>query len=211
MPGVGTADGRADARDLVLHLQRHHAEVLQLGQVLQDVGGRCDGVGAQQDLQPRQLGSGDQAEGQGFVAHDVAVGARSDVGLGRHFVAALEDLVDVAGVVAGAQGRLIGHDQVGLALELFGEPLEGRLQGTAVQPVPSAQGVEVLAAEHVLLAQGRIRQRPCDAIVDVDLDHPVAGERAVVQRVRVELGLGQVALAEAAGVDDDDAAGFRSL
>ncbi len=73
-PNEAPSDG-ADGRDLVLRLERADPEPLVLGQLVQDVGGRGDRVGAEEQRQPGQLGRRDQAVGQGGVAADVPVGA----------------------------------------------------------------------------------------------------------------------------------------
>ena len=73
--GERRADGGAHAGDLVLGLERRDAERLVLAQLVEDVGGRGDRVGAQEDRQPGLHARGDQAVGQRQVAGDVAVGA----------------------------------------------------------------------------------------------------------------------------------------
>ena len=70
------AERRADAADLVLGLERADPEPLVLGQLVQDVRGRRDRVGAEEQRQPGPPGRGDQAVGQRAVAGDVPVGAR---------------------------------------------------------------------------------------------------------------------------------------
>src|ERR1019366_942485 len=71
----GSAEGSADAADLVLRLEGTDAESLQLGQLVQDVRGRRDRIGAQEQRQARAPGGGDEAVGQRGIAGDVAVGA----------------------------------------------------------------------------------------------------------------------------------------
>ena len=71
------AERRADAGDLVLGLERRHAEALVLGQLVQDVRGRRDRVGPEQQRQAGAVRGGDQPVGEGGVAGDVAVGARA--------------------------------------------------------------------------------------------------------------------------------------
>ena len=74
--GEGGADRRADAGDLVLGLERGHAERLVLAQLVEDVRGRGDRVGPEEDRQAGLHAAGDQAVGEREVAGDVAVGAR---------------------------------------------------------------------------------------------------------------------------------------
>ena len=78
LAGERGAERRADAGDLVLGLERRDAERLVLAQLVEDVGGRGDRVGAEEERQPGLHAAGDQAVGQRQVAGDVAVGA------GRH-------------------------------------------------------------------------------------------------------------------------------
>ena len=52
----GGAEGGADAGDLVLGLQGAHAEVLVLGQLVEDVGRRRDRVDAEEQRQARPAG-----------------------------------------------------------------------------------------------------------------------------------------------------------
>ena len=72
----GGAEGRADGGDLVFGLEGAHAEVLVLGQLVEDVGRRRDRVAAEEERQAGQLAGGDQAPGQRGVAGDVGVVAR---------------------------------------------------------------------------------------------------------------------------------------
>ena len=74
--GEGGAQRGADGGDLVLGLERAHAEVLVLRQLVQDVGCRRDRVEPERDRQVGQLAGGDEAPGQRGVAGDVGVLAR---------------------------------------------------------------------------------------------------------------------------------------
>src|SRR5665811_147087 len=73
--GIGAAErgteGGADAGDLVLGLERGDAEALVLAQLVEDVGGRGDRVGPEEQRQVGLRGTGDQAVGQRQVAGDV--------------------------------------------------------------------------------------------------------------------------------------------
>ena len=179
--------------------------VLVAREKLQDARGRGDRVRAVHGLDAGELGASDQADGKGLVAHDVAIGARLKRRLGD-LVLALEELADVPGVVPGLERRLVGSDEVILALELLFQPLERRLEGAAVHPVHQAQGVEVLAALLVLVGERRVGERLGDAGVDADLDDAEAVQGPVLKGVRVALRLLQVRRLEGVGVDDDDPA-----
>ena len=67
------ADGGAHGGDLVLGLDGPHIEVLQSGQLVQDVGRRRDRVAAVDERLAGQLRGGDAAEGERLVAADDAV------------------------------------------------------------------------------------------------------------------------------------------
>src|SRR3546814_6692087 len=60
--GKGGADGGADSGDLVLGLKRRHAERLVLGELVEDVGGRSDRVGAEEHREPGLYAGWDKAE-----------------------------------------------------------------------------------------------------------------------------------------------------
>ena len=72
----GGADSRCTAADLVLTLHGDDATRLVLRQLVQDVGGRCDGIAAEVEGQPGFLSSGDEAVGRGLVARDIHIAAR---------------------------------------------------------------------------------------------------------------------------------------
>ena len=76
---VRGAEGRADAGDLVLGLEGADAEVLVLGELVQDVGRRRDRVTAEEKRKFGQLPGGDDPPGQCRVARDVRVSAGRQV------------------------------------------------------------------------------------------------------------------------------------
>ncbi len=98
-PSEGGPDGGADAGDLVLGLEGPDPEVLVLGQLVEDVRGRGDRVGAEEDRQVGLVGGGDQAPGEGGVAGDVGVGAGLEDGR-ADLVVRLEELGRLAEVEA---------------------------------------------------------------------------------------------------------------
>ena len=76
VPGKRRAERHAGSGDLVFGLHGAHAEVLVLGQLVQDVAGRGDRVAAEEHRQLGQLTGGDQTPRQRNVAGDVGVLAR---------------------------------------------------------------------------------------------------------------------------------------
>ena len=105
--GEGRTEGHAGGGDLVLGLHGADAEVLVLGQLVEDVRGRRDRVGAEGDGQLGQLTGGDDAPGQRDVARDAGVLARRQRGR-AHLEAVADRLGRLAEVVAGHEGRPVG-------------------------------------------------------------------------------------------------------
>ena len=142
-PPKDGAEGGADAGDLVLGLQRAHAEVLVLRQLVEDVGRRGDRVAAEEDRQLGQLAGGDQAPRQRGVAGDVGVGARL-LGGRLHLVGVVEQLGGLAEGVAGPERGQVGVADQRPVGELLGDPVDGRLLGPGVHPRDQPEGEEVL-------------------------------------------------------------------
>ena len=69
----GGSEGGADAGDLVLGLEGAHPELLVLGQLVEDVRGRGDRVGSEEEGQAAQQAGGDEPPGGGGVPGDVHV------------------------------------------------------------------------------------------------------------------------------------------
>ena len=187
--GIGGADGGADARDLILGLERLGAQALVERELLQDGRGRRDRVGAAEERQARFLGGGEQAPGRGLVARDVAVGAlleplrrRDRIGVGNR--------LDVGGVVeAVVEHLLVGGDHLGVLLgELLLQIGVDVLQRTAVDVAGHAEGEHVLALEDGLgvhpavleafAGQGRDRGHDERAVLDPELHEGIVGGEA---------------------------------
>ena len=71
----GSAESCPRRGDLVLGLERAHAEVLQLGELLEDVRRRRDGIGAEEEREPRELAGSDKAVRQRRVSRNLAIGS----------------------------------------------------------------------------------------------------------------------------------------
>ena len=207
----GGADGGADAGDLVLGLVGHDPHVLEVGGVLEDLGGRGDGVASQEDLAAGELGHGGQREGRGAVAGHVPVGSRRQLGR-RHPVLGDEELGGLAEGVTGLEHLDVGLGDLRLLLELGPDVLELRLGRAAVEPVHHAQREVVPAAGHVLVGEPRPGQRGLGELVHVDRDDLVVLlQGVVVERVGLVAGLLEVALGVGPAVGDEDAAGPEVL
>ena len=73
------AERRACSCDLVLGLERPHAELLVARELLEDRRGRRDRIRAEEERQPRQLRRRDQPVRERLVAGDVAVDPRREL------------------------------------------------------------------------------------------------------------------------------------
>jgi hypothetical protein len=195
---------RADARDLVLGLEGPYAEVLVLAQLVQDVRGRGDRVGAQEQREVGLARGRDQAVRQGQVPGDVPV--RTDrEGLHRrgHLVADREVLGGLAEVPAGAEGGDVGGRDVGLPGELRLQELLGALGRPVVHPAEQPQREHVLAALGLFPGEVERLQRLDRQARQRHRVEAVAVERAVLEGRGVVPHLLHRPLGELVRVDDD--------
>ncbi len=202
MAAVGRAEGGADAGDLVLGLQGAHAEVLVLGQLVEDVRRRRDGVRAEEQRELGQLGGGDQAPRGGGVAVDRRVDPGGLRG-GVDGVAIADELGGLAEGVAGLERGRVGVTDLGLGGELGGDPVERGLLGTGVHPGDETEREEVLAALGVAGLHAERFAGLTGERGHRDLEDGEALQVAGGQRVVVVARLGQAALVEGVDVDDD--------
>ena len=208
--GEGGAERHADRCDLVLGLHGADAEVLVLRQLVEDVGRRRDRVRAERDRQLGELAGGDEAPRQRRVARDARVLAGGQR-RGPHLVAVTDRLGGLTEVEAGLERRLVGLDHLLVLGELLLDPLERGLGGPGVHERHQAEREEVLrplgvARLHAERLAGLLGERG-----HRHLDHPVAGERVVVERALLVVDLLEVALVERVLVDDQRAALLEAM
>jgi hypothetical protein len=203
---VGRAEGGADAGDLVLGLEGGHVELLELAQLVQDVRGGRDGVGAQEDRHLGGAAGRDQAVGHRGVAGDLAVTPLRQLGR-LDLVLGGERLGGLAVVPARAQGEDVGLEDGGLLAELVGEELLDRVDRAAVHPGEQPEREHVLAALGVLLADVHRLDRADGQRAHGHLVHLERLEGGGAEGAGLVADLGEVALGELVGVDDEDAAG----
>ena len=172
---------------------------------MEDVAGRRDRVGPQEQRDAGLLGGGDQPPRQSGVAVDVGVGARLERGRVDHQPAGAQ-LGGLAEGVAGREGGLVGRDHGVAPCELAVDPVDGRLHRAGVQPRHQPEGEEVLGPLGVAGLDAQVGAGPLGEVGHGRGDDRVAVEAAVLERVGVVSGLAEVALVEGVGVDDDGAA-----
>ncbi len=205
-PAEGRPDDRPDGRDLVLRLEGPDVEALVHRQLVQDVAGRRDGIGAVDHRQAGPLRRGQDSPREGPVPGHAPVDA------GRHLrrldaVALREDLRGLTEVVAGLEGAGVCLCHVGVLREALLDPVEGRLDRPRVDPRDQPEREEVLAAVLLLRVEGESRQAIDREPRDVDLVRPVPlVQRRVLERVRRIAGAVEVLLLEGARVQDEEPA-----
>ena len=172
-----------------------------LAQLVEDVRGRGDRVAAEEELQPGQPGTGDQPVRHRRVPVDLTVLAgrhrrRGDLEPDR------EALGGLTVRVASLEGRPVRVPDLGPGVEPALQKGLGGLDRAVVHPGQQPEREHVLGPGGVLAAQAVLLHCGHGQAGQVDREEPVAVEGAVGQRVRLVAGLGQVALGEVSGVDD---------
>ena len=168
---------------------------------------RRDRVGAEEHLHAGELASGDEAERQRFRAGDGAVEA--GLGGGGGDMVLLErraHLRRLAIGMAGVQRGDIGLGELGRLGELGLEPVDDRLAVAVEHPQREAKRPHVLAAQRFLVAEAERLHGVERQLRDVEVDDLPFGEAAVLERVLLVAGLGEVARRELALVGDDQPA-----
>ena len=173
-----------------------------LGQLVQDVGGRRDRVGTEEQRQAGTPGGRDQPIGQRGVAGDVPVDARRHLGR-LDLVLHRERLGGLAVVPAGPEGRLVRLHDLGVLGELGLEERHRAFGWPVVQPGQQAEREHVLRPLGLLPADVETLQRLDRHRRDRQGVQLVAGQGAVLERAGLVADLAQVALGELIGVGDD--------
>ena len=127
-------DGRTHGGNLVLVLDSPHVQMLQLGQLVEQVAGRSNRVGTVDQRLAGQARRRGEAKRGGLVPIDNPVGARLGAGPFHHVVYG-EGLVGLAVVIARLESRPIGLGHIRSPGKFLGDPVERRLQWPAVKPI----------------------------------------------------------------------------
>ena len=113
--------------------------------------------------------------------------------------------------MAGVERGDVGFGELGRLGELGLEPVDDRRPVAVEHPQRQAQRPHVLAAQRLLVAEAEGLHRVERQLRDVEVDDLPFGEAAVLQRVGLIAGLGEVARRELALVGDDQAAFAQML
>src|SRR3974390_3288999 len=208
LAGVGSADRRSDGSNFVFCLEGQDTEILVLRQFVNNAGSRGNGVAAEEKLQSRFVGRGNESEGEGLIPTEIAVDTWAELRR-RNFVAGLEDFGGFAVGVASFEGELVGLGEQRLLFELVVDPADRRLHRAVVEPVAHAECEKVLAAVHGfrIEAQG-VQGRPSETL-EFDREDTKLVQSMVFERIRRQVGLAEIGLLEAVGVHDEDSVGFQ--
>ena len=119
-----------------------------LGQFVEHVSGRSNGIGAEIEFQTGLFGGGDETVGGGLVSRDVHVASA--------LLVVSIDIVDVGCAAVGVVPKVItGLDDADVSFGYFGllgkflaQEVKGYLDVAAVEPAHESEGEHVAALEH---------------------------------------------------------------
>ena len=175
---------------------------------MKDVGGRGDGIGTEEELQPGLLGCCHQSVGCGFVAGDVHIAA-------GHLVARLDAIGGGHGsmgiaaiVVASLDDPDIVFGNGGLLLELLTKEAERQFEVTVEEPADKAQGKHITAFQYRLVVHTRISETVFHHL-RYRTGHHTVGIDAEFQQVVVALKLCLLQVGRTKGIGVDDDGGLR--
>ncbi len=114
---------------------------------MEDVGGRCDGVGAEEEWASCLLGSQDEAPCCGGVAVDVGVDTRTDV-LGLDTECRYRSVYVVTVVVSGLYHLGVGLVYSRFLGKLILKQFERAFEGTVEEPAYESESEDVAAFEY---------------------------------------------------------------
>ena len=198
---VGGTEGRADAGDLILGLEGHHAESLVPAELVQDVRGWSNRVGAEEQRESRLLRGSNEAVGQCEVSGDVPIGARRHRRR-LHLVLNAELFGCLTEGPACFERRNVGVHDLRLVCELLSQELDGPLRWPVVEPQQQAEGEHVLCSLGLLLGDVEILQCLNGHRGEGNGVDAVGLKRVVLKRACRIPDLLQISLAELVGVDD---------
>ena len=198
-----STERRSGCGDLVLRLKRTDAEVLQLGELLENVGRRRYGVGAEKQRKPGQLARSDESIGESRIPRHLSIRPRLDLRR-RDLVRAREILRRLAVVPPGLERLRVRLGDLRALRELLLDEPERAFDRPVVEPRHEAQ------SEEVLRSLGLARRDSFDALEGLDRHgrkrngmHVEVGERAVVEWIRLVACFLQISVVEGVGVGDE--------
>ena len=171
-------------------------------QLVQDVGGWRDGVGAKVELEPGLLGGGEETVGRGLVAGDVHVASGVFL-LGLYAVSGERCRgVGVGAVIVPGLNHLdvsLGHSR--LLGELLTQEVVDQFEVAVEEPAHEAQGEHVAAFQHALVVHVLVLETRLDHLSDWACHHAVVVYAHLLKVViGLELRLVKVVGSERVGV-----------
>ena len=171
---------------------------------MEQIGGRRDGVGGEEDIHLGSLGAGDQPPGESRGAGDVAIDPGRHLRLGNPIdMNTRRQFRRLTISVAGVKGGDIGIRQLRITGELGFEALDSGLAVPLEQPHHQPQGPHILTAQPRLMPQVKLLHRRQHLLGNIDIQHPIPGQRPVIQRILGVFGLAEVLLGERPPVNDN--------
>ena len=177
-------------------------------QLVENVGGRCDGVTAEKQAQSRALGGGHEPVGNGFVARDVHVATRPFVNRLDAVGGRNRSVGVVAIIIAGMQHADVVFGHIGLCFKLFAQITLHQRLAAVEEPANDAQSKHVAAFQHGFVVERSVAQTGLHHRRDGAHHHAVAIDAELSKIVvGLKFGLAQILFFEVVAVDDDGSRG----
>ena len=173
-------------------------------QLVENVGGWCDGVTAEKQAQSRALGGGYEPVGNGFVARDVHVATRPFVNRLDAIGGRNRSMGVVAIIITGMQHADVVFGHIGLCFKLFAQIALHQRLAAVEEPANDAQSKHVAAFQHGFVVELGVAQTGLHHRRDGARHHAIAIDAELSQIVvGLKFGLAQILFFEVVAVDDD--------
>ena len=181
-------------------------------QLIENVGGRCDGVTAEKQAQFRALGGSHEPIGNGFVARDVHVTPRPFVNRLDAIGGWNRSVGVVAIIITGMQHADVIFGHIGLCFKFFVQIVLYQRPTAVEEPTNDAQSKHVAAFQHGFVVERGVAQTGLHHRRDGARHHAIAINTELSKIVvGLKFGLAQVLFFEVVAVDDDGSRGCCML